>query len=321
MDFRRLDLNLLLVMHMLFEEGRTTLVAQRLRISQPTVSFSLKKLRDFFQDDLFVRAGPRMQPTALAESLREPLRRVIQTISEELLLRQEFDPKATFRTFTFSMSDIGELVFLPTVLRVLRTEAPHASVRCLSMKPDALEEAMATGQVDLAVGYFPDIGGTSFYQQRLFDHHFTCLARQDHPTIGDTISFEQFMAADHAVVMVEGRSQEIFERRIATLGDKRRVVLRSPHFMGLPLLIGTTDMITIVPRAVGRAYARKVGVKLLDPPLDIPPIELKQFWHRRVHREPAVAWLRQLMSNLFLHNDPSESESDPIFGTGSGAAT
>src|SRR5689334_16868816 len=111
MDYRRLDLNLLLVLDALFEERSVTAVGRHLRISQPTVSFSLNKLRAFFGDELFVRIGSAMQPTPFAERVREPIRRVVETIKTEVLSSPGFEPSKTTRTFALSLSDIGELVF------------------------------------------------------------------------------------------------------------------------------------------------------------------------------------------------------------------
>jgi DNA-binding transcriptional LysR family regulator len=218
MNYREIDLNLLLILDAMYDTGSTTLVAERLKVSQPTVSFSLGKLRDVFGDELFVRHGASMQPTPLAESIREPVRRVIETVRFDILRERAFDPAVAERTFSLSASDIGELVFLPRLLEQLTVSAPKLNLRSLTMPPAELREAMTTGGVDLAIGYFPDLTGAGFFQQKLFEHAFTCLVRADHPVIGDRISMKQFLAADHVVVMQEGRSQEIAERRMAEMG-------------------------------------------------------------------------------------------------------
>lgn len=315
MNLKNLDLNLLRVLSALYEEGQTTKAAVRLSLSQPAISHALAKLRLELGDDLFVREGNRMQPTPFAEQIREPVTRILEIVASEIAYERDFDPPTTTRRFTISTSDIGELVFLPTLLRTFAAEAPSATIRCLTLPPGELEEAMADGTVDLALGYFPDLVGRAFLQQKLFEHRFACLVRRDHPEIGDAISLDQFLAADHAVVAQKGRSQEIFEQRMRELGLKRRVLLQSPHFMSAPLMVAHSDMITTVPRAVARAYSQMAPLKLLDPPVDIPVIELKQFWHRRYHKDPSVQWLRTTIARLFLRNDPSERDDDVIFGS------
>ena len=231
MNYREIDLNLLMILDAMYDAGSTTLVAERLKVSQPTVSFSLGKLRDVFGDELFVRHGASMQPTPLAQSIREPVRRVIETVRFDILRERAFDPASAERTFSLSASDIGELVFLPLLLERLRVSAPKLNLRSLTMPPAELRQAMTTGGVDLAIGYFPDLTGAGFFQQKLFEHAFTCLVRADHPTIGDRISMKQFLAADHVVVMQEGRSQEIAERRMAEMrtGSPYRAAVAAFH--------------------------------------------------------------------------------------------
>src|SRR5258708_25680795 len=310
---RRLDLNLLLILHALFEERSVTAVARRLQISQPTVSLSLSKLRDFVHDEVFGRQGGKMEPTHFVETIYESVRTIIETVNKELLREHDFAPLMTERTFSLSMSDLGELVFLPNILETLRVAAPRACVRCLSMPPVELQAAMANGAVEIALGYFPDLIGAGFYQQKVFEHRFTCLARRDHPTIDYDMTLDQFLAADHVVMAHEARSQEIFERRMSELNLERRIALRSPHLTTVPFLVATSDLITVVPRAVGSLYARFAGLKLVDPPISIPPIEIKQFWHRRVHNDPGIVWLRKLVAQLFLHQDSSADLNSPIF--------
>ena len=310
MDYRRLDLNLLVVLDALLEERGVNATSRRLGISQPNVSFALAKLRSFFDDDLLVRQGNRMQPTPTGERLRDPVRRILATVDDELLRMPSFNPAVTERKFALSTSDIGELVFLPQLMDALAQRAPGATLRCFSMPPIELERAMADGVVDIALGYFPDLNGAAFYRQKLFEHPFVCLARAAHPQIGDSLALDQFLQLGHIVVTQEGRSQEIFEHRMEELRLSRRVQLQSPHFMSAPLLVAKSDLITTVPLAVGTAYAALLPLKLLELPIDIPPIELQQFWHRRVHHDPAVVWLRALIAELFLGRDPTRARGE-----------
>ena len=115
------------------------------------------------------------------QSIREPVRRVIETVRFDILRERAFDPASAERTFSLSASDIGELVFLPRLLEQLTVSAPKLNLRSLTMPPAELREAMTTGGVDLAIGYFPDLTGAGFFQQKLFEHAFTCLVRADHP--------------------------------------------------------------------------------------------------------------------------------------------
>lgn len=315
MDYRRVDLNLLVVLDALLDECGVTATSRRLGMSQPNVSFALTKLRAQFADELLVRVGNRMQPTTLAESLRDPLRRFLAVIEGEILVDRNFYPLESDRRFVVSTSDIGELVFLPRLMEQLALEAPGITLECRSMSPVELAKAMAEGAVDLALGYFPDLKGSGFLTQTLFSHPFTCIARQNHPLARPGWSLEDFLSLGHIVVAQRGRSQELFEGRLEQLGLARRIQLLSPHFMSVPLLISGSDLISTVPAAVGEVFATMAPLQLLSPPMDTPMISIQQFWHRRVHDDPAIRWLRGLIARFFLNQDPSMRTFPTITGT------
>lgn len=304
MDIRHLDLNLLRILDALYGDRNVSAAARRLKMSQPAVSTGLSRLRSFFSDQLFVRSGSGMMPTPFALELEQPVRSILDTLNREILRPPAFAPQETRRCFTFSTSDIGELVFLPRLLAALREHAPHATARCVTIAHAQLERALEDGTVDIALGYFPDLTGPNIRSMSLFAHPFTCLVRFDHPTIGATLDLEQFLAADHLVVNQEGRSQEIFERMMQEKGFKRRILLHLPHFMSVPQLIRESDMISTVPLTLGIAFGQSHGLRLLRPPLDIPAIPLKQFWHRRLQDDPAMVWLRSLVMESFDDRDP-----------------
>lgn len=305
MAYSDLDFNLLKVLEALFIHRSASAAAEALAVTQPSVSLSLKRLRAHFGDELFLRQGGQMIPTAVAERLREPVARVIATVQSDIVPAAPFEPASSDRCFVLSLSDLGELTFLPDLMASIRELAPHVTVRSVTLPTRELKAALVDGDVDLALGYFYGFDGDNLFSQKLFDQIFICLARLDHPDIGDTLSVEQFLRAEHAIIEQDGRSQEVFERCLETLGLERHIILRSPHFMSVPLLISQSDMITTVPLAVARIYTRLTALKMLALPFDTPAVELRQFWHRRSHTDPGTLWLRRLVSKLFTGNDPT----------------
>ncbi|HWU02298.1 MAG TPA: LysR family transcriptional regulator [Novosphingobium sp.] len=305
MDYRRFDLNLLVVLDALLEEGGVNAAARRLGMSQPNVSFALAKLRHSFADQLLVRHGAGMRPTPLAEQLREPVRRVLSGIESEILAERAFDPLVAERRFVLSTSDIGELVFLPQLMRCLAREAPGITLECRSLTPADLSKAMAQGEVDLALGYFPDLVGEAFVAEQLFEHPFTCIAREGHPALAQHWSLDTFLGLGHIVVSQSGRSQELFEAKLKSMGHSRKIQLKSPHFMSVPLLVAQSDLISTVPKAVAVILARTTPLLLIEPPFETPTILLQQHWHVRSQDDPAAIWLRGLIARLFKGQDPS----------------
>jgi DNA-binding transcriptional LysR family regulator len=294
-----LDLNLMPVMVALLEEGSGSAAARRLGMSQPAVSAALGRLRTTFADPLFVRTSRGMEPTPRMSALIGPVRNALAVVENEVLRDTSFDPATSTRSVTLALSDIGEMVFLPRILERLGHTAAGMSVRSVTLPPAQTERGLELGEIDLAVGYFPDLKGHSFFQQRLFSHGFTCLLRAGHPFKGPRLTVKQFMELGHAVVRAEGRSQEVFERFLEKQGVRRRVVLNTPHFMSIPLIIAKSDMVATVPLAVGTSFAQSSQIRLVKPPFAIPSFDLRQHWHRRFHHDPQCKWLRGVVHSLF----------------------
>jgi DNA-binding transcriptional LysR family regulator len=309
MNIREADLNLLCILDALLRLRSVSRAAEDLGMSQPAVSFSLNKLRILFKDPLFIRAARGMRPTPRAEELAGPLQEVLDKIKSGLLTPTRFDPATTQRRFTFNMADVGELVFLPALRARLEAAAPGANIKTVSTPPSELEEAMRSGEVDLVVGYFPDLQGAAVYQQRLFSHSFVCIVRKDHPRIGSQLTRNRFLEEGHAVVQQEGKSHELFEQALADQGLARRVVISIPHFLAIPLIIAESDLIVTVPYAVARSFARMADLKMLPPPIQVQRADLKQYWHARFHHDPANQWIRGVTASLFVEKRATRARS------------
>ena len=296
----KLDLNLLQVAIALLDAGSVSGAARKLGISQPSVSESLRKLRIHFGDQLFVRAGNGMSATPRGAAIAAAARDSFQDLDEKLGPQTPFDPARKHRSFTFALSDVGEIVFLPKLTRALAAASPETPVASVSMRPDPLARAMQEGDVDLAVGYFPDLKRGDFCQKRLFTHHFVSLIRHDHPVQGEVLTLEQFLSLPHAVVLSEGRSQEILESHLVEIGLARRVAVYTPHFLSIPTLISRSDMVVTVPHAMGIAFGkREFGLRVMQLPFPSPRIELRQHWHARFQNDARNLWLRGVVSDLF----------------------
>ena len=300
MGEHKLDLNLLSVLVALMDAGSVSRAAADLGISQPSVSGSLAKLRAHFNDPLFVRSTRGMAPTPRGAEVVSIAREILAQIRERLQPEVVFDPATATRPFTFALSDVGETVFLPKLLKTLTDAAPDTPLRSVSLPPAQLSQALEDGKVDLAIGYFPDLRGNDFFQQRLMTHHFVCLLRMDHPIQGSRLTLGEFLALEHAVVHSSGRSQEVFEAFLEAQGLTRRVRLFTPHFMSIPRLIAQSDMVVTVPHAVGVQYGQpEHRLRVIEPPFKSPLIDLKQHWHRKLHKDARNVWLRGLVSQLF----------------------
>ena len=297
---RSFDLNLLPVLVKIHECGSVSAAATQLGLSQSAVSAALAKLRLKYGDPLFQRAGHGMQPTARMRQLIEPLRESLLRVEGSFTSTQQFDPRTTEHAFTLAMSDLGEMVFMPKIVRRIRLLAPRASIRSVAASAAQIERGLESGEIDLAVGYFPDLREKSFMERHLFFHHFVCLLRANHPITAPTLSRAQFLSLEHAVVYGAGRTYEIFERFLRSKKIHRRIAVETPHFMSIPFVISQSDLVVTVPHAVG-VFVRNVhmDIRIAQPPMRPPRIDLKMHWHRNFQRDARGKWLREIVSGLF----------------------
>ena len=317
----RVDLNLLPIALALYDELSVSRAAQTLGMSQPAVSMALRKLRTTFNDPLFVRAPRGVTPTPRAHALIAVARPLVMELQQGILAEEQFNPGVSTRPFTFALSDVGEMVFLPKLLERLRSQAPRAGIRSVSMPPHQIAEGLEKGDIDLTIGYFPDLARQSFFQQRLFTHHFACLIRAGHPLRAKRLTTEAFLSMEHAVVRAEGRSQEIFERFLERKKISRKIVLSTPHFLSLPAIIARSDLITTVPHALALYFSRlSPELVIVRPPFDIAGFDLKQHWHRKYHNDSRNQWLRRQVTQLF-NDESDEWKADWRAGPRSGSST
>lgn len=295
----RTDLNLLRVLLAIHDCGNVTAAAKRLGVSQPAASAALSRLRHSLGDPLFVRSGTAMEPTSRARSIVERTREVIATIDQEILPSPTFDPAESRDEVTFCLSEIGEVVFLPALFDRLRNKAPHVKIRCLSLGPEDLLEALRDGRVDAALGYFPDLDAPNIYQQRLFSHDLVCLIRDDHRITGPKLTMEEFCTLEHLQVRDGSRSQEMYESFLAEQGIKRKIVLQMSHYMSMSAIIERSDLIAVMPRTVAHIYKKHSTVRMIEPPVEIPPYSLKHHWHARNQKDPRHLWLRAQIGEMF----------------------
>ncbi|WP_447595358.1 LysR family transcriptional regulator [Aquipseudomonas campi] len=296
----RTDLNLLRILLAVYETGNVTAAAKQLGISQPAASAALARLRHSLDDPLFIRTGTAMEATPRAQGIIERTREVIEIIDRDILTSPTFDPTTSEHEFVFCLSEVGEVVFLPALFERLRQAAPHARVRTISLAPEDLTESLHEGRVDSVLGYFPDLTAPNIYQQRLFSHNLACLIRSDHPLAGKPLSLEAFCALEHLQVRDGSRRQEMFEAHLAKAGIRRNIVLQTSHYMSVPSIIERSDLVVVLPRTVANLYTHRLGVSIVEPPIDMPPYDLKHYWHARFHKDPRSVWLRSLIAELFM---------------------
>lgn len=298
MNLQDIDLNLLVVFNQLHNDGSVSVAADKLGLSQPTVSNALRRLRKLLNDELFLRTTKGMEPTPYAAQLAEPIAYALGTIQRSLASPASFVPAESTRRFTVAMTDLGEIELLPPLMRALHELAPGVTLSTVRNNRDSLREDMESGQVDLAIGLIPQLK-TGFFQQRLFMQRYVCLFREGHPLDGSRITRRQFYQSEHVVVVSAGTGHDKVHEIIDSAPEKRRVSLYVPHFVALGHILHHSDMIATVPERYALRSSQPFGLRYLPHPVKLPTIGINMFWHAKFHREPGNQWLRQLVFKLF----------------------
>lgn len=293
-----IDLNLLVVFQLMYRERKTGVVAEQLGLSQPAVSNALKRLRKMLNDELFERTARGMRPTPFADSIAESISYALSAIQEGLNYNDCFDPGTSDRAFSIAMTDLGEMYLLPRLMAYLTEHAPNISLSTVRDNESALKEDMEMGNVDLAIGLLPQLEA-GFYQRRLFDQRYVCLMRQGHPLSEGEFTLEKFSQARHIVIEARGTGHGRVEKQLAQSGISRIIRLRLTHFMSAPYIVGETDFIATVTEKLALQTQKSLGLVVRTHPVDIHPVQINLFWHRRYHRDAGNIWLRNLIFELF----------------------
>jgi len=283
------DLGLLLTLDALLQEANVTNAARRLGLSTPATSHALARIRERLGDPMLVRTGRTMTLTPRAEQLRPKVRSLVEEATRVLSVPGPFEPRELRRTFTIFATDQVLLALGPAVDRIVREEAPEASLRILPSVADDWT-ALRDGTADLSVclpGHFPP----EFRTRQLLTERFVCVVRHDHPRVGRRLTLEEYLALDHLVVAPLGRPSQV-DLVLTERGRQRRVQRVVPYFAAALLMAASTDYVLTVSESAARAVADTLGLRLVEPPLALATYALNLLWHPRLDNEPANHWLR-----------------------------
>jgi DNA-binding transcriptional LysR family regulator len=292
------DLNLLRVFDALMRDHKVSAAAERLGLSAPALSNALARLRRATGDELFTRTPQGMLPTPRAQAMAATLADALARVEASLAPTQAFDAATSTRHVRIAMTDIGEIVFLPTLMRELPALAPRLTLSTVRGTATALSEGLADGRIDLAIGWLPDLAA-GFHRRRLFEQRYVCLMAGDNPLATGRLTAARFAAARHAVVLAEGTGHERVERLLRTAGVQRPTVLQLPHFVAVPHIVAASDLVATVPHKLAERVAGPFGLAIRELPVALPPFAVDLFWHRRVHQEDGHRWLREQLARWF----------------------
>jgi DNA-binding transcriptional LysR family regulator len=304
MNINRVDLNLLVYLDALLRERNVTKAANQLNLSQPAMSNGLRRLRDLFDDPLLVRTSDGMTPTERALELEPIVRDVLTNIEKAVQPRSAFDASAAQRVFRIMASDYAESTLFPSVLSKLRTEAPGLTLDIMTPSDVSFLD-VERGKVDMVINRF-DAMPQSFHQINLWNDSFSCLMSPENPILED-FTLESYLQAKHVWVSKTGMGVGVgvnpddvqrlgwVDAAINKLGKKRQIRVFTRHYQAAMTLAEQNDLIVTLPTRAAQLNKDNPRLVLREPPLEIPPLELKMAWSPLLQHNPANKWLRKLI--------------------------
>lgn len=292
MRFKHLDLNLLVGLDILLEEQNITRAAARLHMTQSATSGVLGRLRIYFEDDLLVQVGRKMMLTPLAKELEIPVREVLLKIQTSITAKPVHEIHDSKRHFRIMASDYLISVLFAEVIQAVNREAPLITFELISPGETAMDMLMR-GEVDLMIApenFVPK----DHPSQLLFSEEHVCVAWEGNTSIGEHMTLERYLELGHvSVAFGRNRTPGIEEWFMSQYGCKRRLEVITHDFNTLPQLVIGTERIATMHRRLAQLYARTLPLRLLPPPVELPPMLEYMSWHRSLDRDPMLRWLRE----------------------------
>ena len=286
MNLQNVDLNLLVVLDAVLREQSATRAAARLHVTQSAVSNALRRLRGLFGEPLFVRTQQGLVPTTRAEQLAPKLRAVLRDASA--LLSDDAGEQAAARVLTIACTDAVGITLLPRVLPQL---GPGVRLRLVTIEFETQRDGLASGEVDLLIGIPPDpppgCRGELAYEDRL-----QCIVRAEHPSVRARLTAAQYAALPHVEWALFGEPDDRVDRALARLRLRREIALSLPHFASIPLAVAACDCVATLSRQLIASFAQPLQLRVLEPPVPLPRLEIRQYWHKRATHDRDVLQLR-----------------------------
>jgi len=295
---RGVDLNLLVVLEALLSERHVSRTASRLNMSQPAVSHALARLRHLFGDSLLIRRDGQLVPSTRALEIAPALTEALRQI-REVLGTGGFDPAREKRTFHLAMSDYGSAVILPSLMKMLRLEAPKFDLVVTQSSRESMLRQVLDGDCDLALGVFPDLP-ERIEAAQLFLEHFACLADREGLESHDCLDIGTYLTRPHVLVAMKGEANTEIESALHACGHSRRIAVTLPHWGTAARLIHGTDLVLTVARKALAPYEHDPNLVVFEPPFSISPFPFVQVWHERRGSDPAHLWLRKAIASVSM---------------------
>ena len=301
-NFRQLDLNLLRVLCAVYRLGSVTAAGRQLALSQPATSNALARLRTFFNDELFVRSPGGLHPTRMAQRIVPSVIAQLHLLESTVMSSDGFEATQARMHWRLSLSDLGEMMFLPALAQAMRVKSPNSQISNVAVEALQVGPALSAHDIDLAIGILGS-SHSSIASELLFQENFVAITSSNwRPATGRTgssLSTRQLATASLAVASPAATFHISVESMLTKLELHDRTVLRARHYGALPELVTRSDLMAIVPLMYANSLAPRYDVRIWELPDHGPRYEVSMVWHQTATTDLAHSWLRGVVRDLF----------------------
>ncbi|MBD9484052.1 LysR family transcriptional regulator [Pseudomonas sp. PDM14] len=306
MNLSKVDLNLFIVFDAIYTEANLTRAGQIVGITQPAVSNALSRLRETFNDPLFVRTAQGMVPTPMAQNIIGPVRNALQLLRVSVQESRSFNPLQANKTYRISMTDLTETVILPPLFQRLRRMAPAVQIESFLSKRRETTKELAAGRLDFAVDA-PLNTDPQVRHVKLMEDRYVCAMRTGHPLAKDKISLDEYLGLTHIQISSRRSGLGYVDLSLGKMGLQRKVALRSQHYLMASTVLQNTDMAMTVPER----FARRHGLHFVQLPVnDVPSLETHLYWHESTDQDPANRWMREQIIEICQQVSAQEKKAE-----------
>ena len=295
MKISSFDLNLFVILNAIYTEGSLTKAAEVVGITQPAVSNALSRLRERFDDDLFVRTGTGMVPTQKTENIISDIQSALSLMQQSVNQPNSFDPAITERNFKLSLGDITEGRVLPYMMKEIYKNAPNISVGSYNYRRIDQVHALATNNLDFVVDpVIPDSDEINSY--KVFQDYFVVIHREGHPIQKiKNLTVDHLLSQKFINVSNRRKGLHMVDLELEKTGHRRDIALRCQHFLIAPEIIRETDAVIMATHS----FAKSNDLPFVEIPQELPPMEYFLSWHKNDEGDGGHEWMKDLIIKAF----------------------
>lgn len=298
-ELRNFDLNLLVAFEVLMRELNVSRAAEKMFVTQSTMSHILQRLRQQLDDPVLVRTNTGMKPSERALALVEPVRAILHEVERVIQVPERFDPGSSQRRFVIAATDYMEFLLIPPLIERIGLSAPGVDIQVKRTEAAFPAEDLENGDLDVVLGFSAILKPPAQLNvKKLFEDRMACVVRADHPAVKESLGLEEYVALPHLLISRTGTKVGIIDEWLAERGLERRIALTVPHFLSAPLIVTRTDLVLSLPLRIAERVAELVPLKILPVPIELPAYDLAIIHHPVREKEPAHLWLREQIAEV-----------------------